>query len=181
MTNTQQTTFNRNSNSDAGAHLPVLNVGQDLQFFSPIKGGVQEYETVPVHAHKLVDPLQESGFPKTARDVLRFYQQESSAWDKHCHFRSGIILSLTGIKWQQTERKRLLTTCNALLLLHTKCLPSVCVTRVAELTIKLPWTYYYSIALLIVSTWVRCFPNSGYCSKTSVLFGTKARCIPRLN
>lgn len=24
-------------------------------------------------------------------------------------------------------------------------------------------------------------PNSGYGSKTSVLFGTKARCIPRLN
>lgn len=66
-----------NSNSDISARLPVLYVGQHFQFFSPIKGGVQEDETVPVHMHKLVNPLQESRFLKTARDVLRFYQQES--------------------------------------------------------------------------------------------------------
>lgn len=77
--------------SRVSAHLPVLNVGQHFQFFSPIEGGEQEYEAVAVHMHELVNPLQESRFLKSARDVLRFYQQESSA----CIYRNHLLTTCT--------------------------------------------------------------------------------------
>lgn len=58
----------------------MLNAGQDFQFLSPVKRGVQKYETVPVHLHKLLHLLKESRFLQATWDIFRVYQQEGSAW-----------------------------------------------------------------------------------------------------